>query len=353
MFVLLALLLLAWAPATASAIVLGNMVTNVTLSPHTPNILSQSQDVTINFSYNTVDGGGVMIFPRPVTHGVLTLGYGASGSPIYPVGSGTGSGWFHFISGSPTVDHIRFQMWNASQTTLLYQASIPVHYQYTSLATNFISRIGLTATPNVLKQKQRVSVTFHYKTNRASGVRIFARPLSGSVPTPHYAASGSPLYAVGSGTGSASFTVTSGSATVTKVRLTMWNSTQTKLLFKADVPVSYQFRPGANIVNSIKLTPAVPNIFPLGNYITLNFRYTTNHVGGVRIWARPMTAGVPTPHYAASGSPLYTIGTGSGTADFSILSGAVTVNQIRFQMWNNAQTKLLFSAKIPISLQFK
>ncbi|MFA4966492.1 MAG: hypothetical protein WC709_12785 [Thermoleophilia bacterium] len=352
-FVFLALLLLASVPAVASAASAPDLVTQISLAPRTPNVMPINTDVDITFDYTTTEAGGVRIFARPFTGGALTPNYAAHGSPLYPVGSGSSSGFFTITSGNVTVDHIRFEMWNASQTTRLYVAFIPVSYKFRSATTNRIGLIGLTATPNILKFKQKVSVSFQYKTTRAAGVRIFARPLTSGSPTPHYAASGSPLYAVGTGSGSGWFTVTKGTATVTKIRLTMWNATRTKLLFTVDVPVSYAFKPAANIVNSIKLTPANPNILKFGENVGLTFKYTTTQAGGVRIWARPFTSGALTPNYGAHGSPIYPIGTGAASGFFTISDGTVRVDQIRLQMWNAAQTKLLFQAKIPVSYQFK
>ena len=141
--------------------------------------------------------------------------------------------------------------------------------------------------------------------------------------------------------------------TVTKVRLQMWNANQTKKLFQAVVPVSYQYKAPANIVNSIKLVPATPNILKFGENVSLTFNYTTNQVGGVYIWARPFSGGALTPNYAASGSPLYPVGSGASDGFFTILDVPATVDQIRFQMWDSTQTTLLFERKIPVSYQFK
>ena len=170
-----------------------NLVTHVSLSPGTPNILRLNQNVTVNFSYTTNEAGGVRIWARPFSGGALTPNYAASGSPLYPVGSGTGSGSFTITSGNPTVTKIRFQMWNASGTTLLFETFIPVSYQFKSAA-QVVSKIRLTATPNVLKHGQKVSVSFRYKATTPGGVRIFARPISGAALTPHYAAHASKLY---------------------------------------------------------------------------------------------------------------------------------------------------------------
>lgn len=110
-------------------------------------------------------------------------------------------------------------------------------------ADNLVTQIGLIpATPNILKFNQNVTVNFNYDTTEAAGVRIFARPFSGKNLTPNYAACPSPLYPLGSGTGSCTFTITSGNATVNKIRFQVWDANLTTILFQTLVPVHYQFR---------------------------------------------------------------------------------------------------------------
>ena len=72
------------------------------------------------------------ICARPFTDGALTPNYGAHGSGIYPVGSGSASGWFTIMSGPLTtvVDHIRIQICNPTESRLVYQVQLPVQYQY-------------------------------------------------------------------------------------------------------------------------------------------------------------------------------------------------------------------------------
>ncbi|MBC8028909.1 MAG: hypothetical protein H7Z16_02265 [Pyrinomonadaceae bacterium] len=113
-----------------SAVAAGHSVTNITLDPPTPNILVHNQKVTISFSYATTQPGGVRIFARPFTGGAATPHYAASAAQVSPSGSGTGSQFFTITSGDVTVDRIRIQMWNANQTVLLFQAFLPVNYQF-------------------------------------------------------------------------------------------------------------------------------------------------------------------------------------------------------------------------------
>jgi hypothetical protein len=348
-------LLLLMAPAGAFAASANNLVTQITLTTPTPNLLQIGQHVDLSFKYNTNEPGGVLIWARPFTHGALTPSYEAHGSNVHSVGTGTGTGWFTIASGNVTVDQIRIQMWNTAQTTLLYEGFIPVNYRFTSVTGNVVNKLVMTRTPNVLKQKQRAKVGFTFSTTKAAGVRITAQPLTNGKPTRHYAANASPLYAAGTHNGAAWFTVTSGVTTVTQVRVTMWNKAKTKVLFRATVPVSYRFAKPTNVTNSITLTPRSPNVLRFGENISLTFKYRTSDADGVMIFARPITNGAPTPGYGAHGSTLYPVGTGNATGWFTITDGigTVVVDHIRIQMYNHDQSKLLSQVQIPVTYQYK
>jgi hypothetical protein len=55
---------------------------------------------------------------------------------------------------------------------------------------------------------------------------------------------------------------------------------------------------------------------------------------------------------AYSPSPLYPVGTGSVSCDFTIQRGNVTVDEVRLQMWSNNQERLLAEQIIPVSYRF-
>ena len=107
-----------------------HLVTNIVLTPPTPNILAFNQQVTFTFDYSTTEPGGVRIWGRPFTSLGLAKNYAAHGSPVYPVGTGSSSGFFTITDKKVTITKIRFQVWNADQTTLLFQGFIPVNYQF-------------------------------------------------------------------------------------------------------------------------------------------------------------------------------------------------------------------------------
>lgn len=106
-------------------------------------------------------------------------------------------------------------------------------------------------------------------------------------------------------------------------------------------------------VFDVQLAPVSPARLSNGEFVAVDFGYTTSEPGGVRIWARPFTSGAASPDYAASGSPIYPTGSGTGSADFTIQSGTVTVDQIRFQMWDPDQTRLLHEDFVSVDYVFE
>jgi hypothetical protein len=328
-----------------------HLVTNISLGPDTPNILRFNQNVNLTFSYSTTEAGGVRIFARPFSNGALTPNYAAHASPLYPTSAtGSGDGYFTITSGQVVVDQIRFQMWNAAQTTLLFETFIPVHYLFGDPA-QLVTDVDLTVdTPDVLPFNENVNIAFNYSTRQPGGVRIFVRPFSNGALTPNYAAHASPLYPTGAGSGTGYFTITSGQVVVDQLRIQMWDANQTALLFEAFLPVYYRFRSSTNSVTDIEFNPDTPNVFKYNQNVNLTFNYSTNQAGGVRIWARPFSGANLSPGYAAHGSPLYATGSGSGTGSFSLTAGPMAVDKVRIQMWDANQTTLLFEAFLPVYL---
>ena len=129
-----------------------HLVTDISLTPDSPNILRTNEDVSLSFNYVTNDPSGVRIFVRPFTNGSLTPNYSAHGSSIYPTGSGQGSGFFTITSGEVVVDQIRIRMTNADQSVVLFEAFLPVYYLFTDAA-HAVTHISLTPdTPDVLPE---------------------------------------------------------------------------------------------------------------------------------------------------------------------------------------------------------
>ncbi len=198
------------------------------------------EDVTFSFNYKAAISGGVYIFIRPFTEGNVTPLYAAHASPLHTASSGTGTGYFTIVASDTThVDHARIQVWNSTQSTLLYEELIPVDYTFLG------SRAKITqlepASPTTIALDTNVNITFDYVICESVGARIFVRPFTGNTLTPSYAASGSPIY-TNSGSAAASFSITAGTnVKVDKLRIQVYNPDQSELLYEFFENVSYTF----------------------------------------------------------------------------------------------------------------
>ncbi|MFH1198158.1 MAG: T9SS type A sorting domain-containing protein [bacterium] len=324
---------------------LADSISNIQISPISPASLLNNESVTINFNYNTTEAGGVLIFVRPFSGGGLSPDYSASGSPIYPMGTGVGSGNFTITAGTVMVDQLRFQMTNADQSVTILEFFIDVTFLFSEHSIRNI--VMAPNTPMSLQNGEQINIFFDYGTTEASGVRIWARPFTGGNLTPEYGASGSPLYPTGTGSGASNFTINSGNITVDAIRFQMWDDGQANLLLEWFVPVEYIF--GSHSISGVVTNPESPALLLFNEDITVNFNYSTSEAGGVLIFARPFTGGDLTPNYGASGSPLYPVGSGTGTGTFNIGSGETNIDAIRIQMWDNGQTTLLYETFFPVN----
>jgi hypothetical protein len=112
----------------SSVLAAGNSVTRVTLNPPNPNILLNNQKVTVSFTY--ASNQQVLIFARPFVGANSAPNYSASGSPTLNAPGGTGTQSFTITTGNVTVDRIRIQILNTAQTQVLFEAFLPVHYEF-------------------------------------------------------------------------------------------------------------------------------------------------------------------------------------------------------------------------------
>ena len=153
-----------------------NSISNIQLSPPSPTSLVFDERVNITFDYVTNEAGGVRIFIRPFSNGLLTTNYAAHPSPIYPVGSGSGTGFFTIMSGDATVDQLRIQMLNADQGVLLLEFFIPVDYGFSSGADQNPPQISPTPiTTGTSGQSLTVQVTLTDESGVQSATVFYRR----------------------------------------------------------------------------------------------------------------------------------------------------------------------------------
>ncbi|MCB0191571.1 MAG: RNA polymerase sigma factor [Anaerolineae bacterium] len=207
-----------------------------------------------------------------------------------------------------------------------------------------------------------INVNFNYIATTVGGVRFVALPITGGAPSPNHSAPASPIYPTTgltegtAGFANSTFSISAGDIVVDQFKIQMWTADQSQLLYELPVGVNYHFTEPVeetHLVTITGLNPTSPAVLNFNDQVTINFDYETTEADGVRIFIRPFAGGSLAANYGASGSQVYAVGDGSGSGNFTIVSGAVTVDQLRIQMFNADQTELLFEDFVPVSYQFK
>ncbi len=215
-------------------------ITNIQLAAPSYSLVPFGEDVTINFDYNTDTAGGVRIFVRPMTDGAPTPNYGASGSPLYQTGSGSGSGTFNIGSGDVIVDQLEFTMTNDDQSETLLAFNHPVVYVFRASGST-VSNITMTpASPASLAHGKNIMVDFDCENNEPGNILVFARPMTNGADTPDYGASGGATIPQGAGSGTQTFSIDSGDARIDEIKFEIYNADQSALLVDFTIPVDYK-----------------------------------------------------------------------------------------------------------------
>ncbi|MEM1359136.1 MAG: T9SS type A sorting domain-containing protein [Bacteroidota bacterium] len=102
---------------------------NIVTCPPAPARLMTEERVNISFDATNSTNTEARIFTRPFTEGGLTPGYGASGSPAYPIGGSSGTGFFQ-ISQQQVVDQIRFRATSSDQQLLYADYFLDTRYVF-------------------------------------------------------------------------------------------------------------------------------------------------------------------------------------------------------------------------------
>jgi len=202
-------------------------------------------------------------------------------------------------------------------------------------------------THSYLPNGERAEFTWDYKVTVAEGVRFQVTPMAGGAPFAGYTWSGSPLVPAGTGTHTSWFAFWSGSHVVDHVRIQMKSADWSTVLLQLDLPVVYRY--GDHGVFALAASHTSPSWLRHGDHFSIGFSAVIG--GGADAWvvARPFTDGALTPGYSASGMTAIA-GEGTGTQWFTFNAGDHHVDQVRFQVWNPAQTQLWLQFFVPVDL---
>ncbi len=257
-------------------------VTNVAMigSPFAPN----GENRTVEFDYATTEAAGVRVFPRPVTNGGLTPGYGACGSGIY---SGTGGSecGFTISANNQRVDHIRFRAVNPDQSETLLEILYPTNLYFGAL--QFKNLVMCPPSPARLPNEERVNAYYALNNQTSALARSFFRPLTEGELTDNYAASPSAAHRVGESPVADYFTITQGDRHVDQARFQLTNDNQSTNLADFIHAVDYTF--GAPMLTSAA-SPLAPErlswkVFPnpLTDHGQLSVTPATSHTVDIRL----------------------------------------------------------------------
>lgn len=303
------------------------------------------ENFTTTFNYNVTYPGGVRVFLRPITNGVLTPGYSASGSNLY-TGTGTVNANFTITAGANVhVDSLRVRIVNPDQSLEIDEFYIPVNLYFSTVKITDITPTGT----NFPYNNDNREIDFNYSTTETGGVRIFVRPITNGALTPNYTASGSPLY-TGSGSASSSFTIVSTNQRVDHARFRVTSPDQSLLLLELFQPTSYTF--GNFLVENVELCPASPAHLEDGENVVIHWDYYNDEGQDTRVFVRPITNGATTSGYGASGSPLYATGGGTGASFFTINTGHAIVDHLRFKVVSDDQSTTFAEYYLPVHYEF-
>ncbi len=103
---------------------------DITFNPTSPAELEFGAPVNYKLNYRTNEPGGVRIIGWPLTGGSYSGDMWHSGSPVYPSGGGSASGYFTINAGEKTVEQVRFVMLNTANA-VVHVATVDVRYKFT------------------------------------------------------------------------------------------------------------------------------------------------------------------------------------------------------------------------------
>ncbi|MCP4711813.1 MAG: DUF1565 domain-containing protein [Planctomycetes bacterium] len=221
---------------TADVYTLTNNLTNIVFTPASPASMDNSERVYMDFDYTTTDTGGIRVQAMPFTGDDPTPNWSVNGQSVaYPYPSGSEQAFFRINSGDAVIDRVRLTMYDDGWNPIL-EVFTPVDFTYG----HSVHNVTMTpSSPESLKWGEDIDVEFDYYTPEDG--YIYVRPYTGGSLTPGWSGDGGLPCSPGRGNGTRSFSINSGQNTVDTIRVYMYNSTFTTILFDIDIPVNYLY----------------------------------------------------------------------------------------------------------------
>ena len=307
---------------------------NIQLNHGQYNRLPYGMALDMDFDYAADTAGDVRISARPFTDGELTPGYYASGSALLPA-SGSYSQNFFFDQDTDVTD-IRFQIFEADYTTLLYEFFIPYDIHWREVGIYDFSFDW--ADYEFLHNSQNLTTTFTVEHADSEDRYAWTQCYTDGNYSPGGVYQGSSPFPSGPQTMTRYCRVNSGELDVDGIRFIYGAPTETMLSFI--VPVHYHFAPHA--VQNHEFSPQSPAIMTNWEPLEMTFDYMTDEMAGVLVFARAAYDENLIYGMSSSGSPHHAYPSGSGSYWSSYHEGENLANSMYFHMTNMDQSEMLF-----------
>ncbi len=332
---LLALLL----ASTAQAEYLGN----VTFDQPIPSFLPHGVQVNVSIDYKIDVPEGRRVYVIPYTNGSPTPHYAVNGSPVYPQGTGTATGYFRITQGTAVVDEVRVYTRDPDFTETPLEMFVPVVYRY--------GPHGVYNVQPAYSQHSRLpydtsfGMTFDYATDQP-GCKIYARPFNSGSLEPGYSASGSADLPP-SGSYNQQFTF-AGDADVTHIRFQVFALDNSTLLDEFFVPWDVHWRQWG--VYDISLNHG--NVTSLHNSQDLVGSFTFDHqeTQDFHVWMWSIQDGNYCPGSVYQGSVAEPTGPHAITRYTRVNDGTETVDAVRFIV--GTPTEIYMQFDIPVLIDY-
>jgi hypothetical protein len=133
------------------------------------------------------------------------------------------------------------------------------------------------------------------------------------------------------------------------------NNTEIVMNGDYDITAHFTYPVITHTISNMVINPQWPATLNYGERVKIEFDYSTNDKTAVYVFARPFSNGSLAPGYLSSGINFYKPWQHKGECDFtiSLQPGQVIVDQIRFQIVNVIQSKILYEIFIPVSYTFQ
>jgi hypothetical protein len=308
------------------------------------------EDLSVEFTYETVYTGDVHLFAQPVdSTGNFLSGGAFQPSATFSEDSGRVSRTLSINSGKKDVQHIRLLMTVSDTENELYDTIVEVDYHYQD---HVIHNISFSpSSPQSILLGRDITAYFDYKTSHSNNIRLFAEPTDNSG---NLVAGGafepSVTYSANSGNASRTLTVSGNDADVDFVRFLMTDEDASVELYDTIVPVDYAFR--EFIVLEATFDPEEPDTLLNGNEVTAHIEYALSEKQEFKIQAVPVADGTGYPANVMNESAAQTFVQGRAKSSFSNSSGILEVDSVRVDFVDVNTESVYSSAFVPAQYRF-